>query len=106
MPFEMSDEFPLISEHLGIRDFSRVSCQNTDITFQLDWLRRQQNSNQSLQRTCHNAPGTRLSSRASVLNGVLRRFPPCVNLIAAASSAFSVCWRRAARTRRTRSIAR
>jgi hypothetical protein len=31
MPFEMSDEFPLISEHLGIRDFSRVSCQNTDM---------------------------------------------------------------------------
>lgn len=30
MPFEMSDEFPLISEHLGIRDFSRTSCQNTD----------------------------------------------------------------------------
>src|SRR2546429_3789047 len=53
--------------------------------------------------TPHNAPGTRLSSRASVLNGELCRFPRCVNLIAAASSAFSVWWRRAARTRRTRS---
>jgi hypothetical protein len=42
----------------------------------------------------------------SVLNGELRRLPRCVNLIAAASSAFSVWWRRAARTRRTRSIAR
>jgi hypothetical protein len=31
MPFEISDEFPLISEHLGIRDYSRVSCQNTDM---------------------------------------------------------------------------
>jgi hypothetical protein len=26
MPFEMSGEFPLISEHIGTRDFSRVRC--------------------------------------------------------------------------------
>ena len=31
LPFEMSDEFPLIPEHLGTGDFSRASCQNTGI---------------------------------------------------------------------------
>jgi mannose/cellobiose epimerase-like protein (N-acyl-D-glucosamine 2-epimerase family) len=31
MPFEMSNEFPLIPEHSGTRDFSRASCQNPDM---------------------------------------------------------------------------
>jgi hypothetical protein len=38
MPFEMSGGFLLIREHLGIRDFSRTNCQNTDIHLRLDWL--------------------------------------------------------------------
>ncbi len=37
MPFEMSGGFRLIPKHLGTRDFSRTSCQNTDIHLPLDW---------------------------------------------------------------------
>jgi hypothetical protein len=48
----------------------------------------------------------RTAERDARFNRELRRFLHGVNLIAAASSAFSVWWRRAARTRRTRSIAR
>src|SRR6266576_4683582 len=50
MPFEMSGEFRLIPKHLGTRDFSRTSCQNTDMHLPLDWLRGRQNSNRSLPR--------------------------------------------------------
>ena len=38
MPFEMSGEFRLIPKHLGTRDFSRTSCQNTDMHLRVDWL--------------------------------------------------------------------
>ncbi len=38
MPFEMSSGFRLIPKHLGTRDFSRTSCQNTDMHLRVDWL--------------------------------------------------------------------
>jgi hypothetical protein len=41
MPFEISGGFRLLPEHLGTRDFSRTSCQNTDMQLRLDWLRGQ-----------------------------------------------------------------
>src|SRR6266436_1994166 len=50
MPFEMSSGFRLIPKHLGTRDFSRTSCQNTDMHLRVDWLRGRQNSNRSLPR--------------------------------------------------------
>src|SRR6266480_4331729 len=49
MSFEMSNGFCLSPKHLGTRDFSRTSCQNTDMHLRLDWPRGRQNSNRYTQ---------------------------------------------------------
>jgi hypothetical protein len=48
MPFEMSDEFPLIPEHLRTRDYSRASCQNPAMQLPPGLVRSCQNANRSL----------------------------------------------------------
>ncbi len=50
MPFELSGGFRPIPRHLGTRDFSRTSCQNTDLHLRVNWPRGLQNSNRSLPR--------------------------------------------------------
>ena len=37
-PFEMSQEFCAISDHMATRDFYRVSCSNLTYAQQLHWL--------------------------------------------------------------------
>jgi hypothetical protein len=39
LPFEMSDEFPLIPEHLGPETFRAQAAIRLGYAFQLDWLR-------------------------------------------------------------------
>jgi hypothetical protein len=47
-PFDIWGEFPLISEHLGTRAFSRAGAPRVMCTFWLDWLAGWQNSNPGL----------------------------------------------------------
>src|SRR5437899_8675434 len=70
MPFEMSGEFRLIPKHLGTRDFSRTSCQNTDMNLRLDWPRGRQNSNRSLPRIFGYPGADMMSRRNAMLAGI------------------------------------